>query len=143
MCVKKVILPGLAAGVAMLVIGMGLNQALMFAFPSLNAEYNNTNIYRPWSDPAMSLYFLYPFVLGIVLALAWDKVKVVFKDFKEGDCIRRGASFGFGIWAISSIPGMLVTYSSFQVSALVTATWTLSGLVNGVVAGIIFAKLNK
>jgi uncharacterized membrane protein YraQ (UPF0718 family) len=38
---------------------------------------------------------------------------------------------------------MLITYSSFVVSLLMIISWLVMGLVNGIVAGWIFAKLNK
>lgn len=73
-----------------------------------------------------------------MLAWAWDKTKGLFKGSAE----KRGINFGLVIWLISSIPGMVIIYSSFQVSLLMVFTWTLSGLVNGIIAGLVFVKMN-
>jgi len=136
---KKIIKPGILAGIAMLIVGMTVSYLLHFMFPSLAAEYNNTNIFRSWSDPLMSLYFLYPFTVGLILAWVWQKTKSLFK----GSVKQKGVNFGLAYWLVSSIPGMLITYSSFKTSFLMVLTWLIGGLVNGIVAGLIFVKMDK
>ncbi|MBU0671961.1 MAG: hypothetical protein KJ732_02910 [Candidatus Margulisbacteria bacterium] len=136
--VKKVLLPGLVAGVVLLIVGMGWSFLLNAIFPGLAAEYQNTALFRPWEDPLMSVFFAYPFVLGLALAWVWDKVK----GLVSGGIVSRATSFGLGYWVVASIPGMVITYSSFPVSLLMVITWSISGLVQAIVAGLIFAKLN-
>lgn len=136
---KKFIGPGLIAGVAMLVTGMAVSRFMAFFFPSINVEFVNPAMYRPWNDPLMSLYFLYPFVLGLTLAWVWDKTKDLFKG---KDALWRGKRFGLAYWVAAGIPGMLITYSSFQVSFTMILSWSLSGLFQAIVAGWIFAKMN-
>jgi len=135
---NKIILPGIIVGVVNLILGM-LVSYLFMVFPSVAMDYNNASIMRPWSDPIMSLFFLYPFVLGIILAWAWDKAKVLFK----GTWAERGAKFGLTIFVIDTIPGMLISYSSFPLSLVTIISWTVSGLICAVAAGIILAKINK
>ena len=135
---KKILLPGLLAGIATLAISMALS-FLFMKFPSVSMDYANSNLIRPWKDPLMSLFFLYLFVQGIILAWVWNKSKSLF----QGTAISRGIKFGLSIWLIASVPGMLVTYSCFPLSLLTVISWTVDGLVNGPVAGMIFAKMNK
>lgn len=136
---KKVILSGVAAGVVVLIASMVLSKIFGALMPSLQAEYQ-AGIFRPWNDPLMSLYFLYPFVLGIVLAWVWDKTKSVVKG---ENAVKKGINFGLAYWIVASIPGMLITYSSFVVSLSMILSWTISGLVSAILAGIVFAKINK
>lgn len=137
---KKVILPGILIGVLILVVEMGLSYAANLIFPSLIAEYSNTNLFRPWSDPLMLyLYGAYPFVMGIAFAWAWNKVKVLF----AGGAIQKGFFFGLAFWIVCSIPGMLISYSSFQLSLIMILSWTFSGFAWAVLSGMILAKLNK
>lgn len=136
---KKILLPGIAAGVTLLVAGMALSFLFNAAFPSINVEYANTSLFRPWADPLMSVFFIYPFALGIIFAWVWDKTKTLI----HGTDVQRGLKFGVAAWLVATVPGMIVTYSSFQVSLLIVITWTLIGLANGVISGLIFAKLNK
>lgn len=135
---KKIIIPGLIAGVVMLVVGMGFGFALEALFPNLAAEYNNPALFRPWSDPLMSVYFVEPFVLGVILAWFWSMTKGL---IKQKDAIKKGVYFGLGYWVIT-IPGMIMSYSSFPISLLMTVGWSLSIFIQAICAGILFAKLN-
>lgn len=136
---KRIILPGLLAGAAMLIAGFGINFLFGIIAPAVALEMKNPAIFRPWSDPRMMLYFVYPFILGIVLAWAWSKSKWMFK----GPALHRGIYFGLAYFVVAGIPGMFITYSSFAISATLVLSWLISGFINGVVAGIVLAKLNK
>jgi hypothetical protein len=135
---KKIIWPGIIAGMAMLIMGMAISY-LFRIIPAVAADYENIDIIRSWSNPLMSLIFLYPFVLGIVLALAWGHTSTLFK----GTWSARGIKFGLAYLIVATIPGMLISYSSLQLSFLTIVSWTVSGFVNAAIAGMIFAKMNK
>ena len=126
MVIKK----GLIAGVAALVVGFGINWLAGVIFPSITQEYQNPNIFRPWTDPLMMAYFAHPFILGLVLAYLWDKLKA--KDALE---------FAKLYFIIAAIPGMFVSYTSFQLSLLMILVWTVSGFLQAFVAGLVFARL--
>jgi len=134
---KKVVVPGLIAGVLMLLAGLVLSRVFGIISPSINAEYLNPALFRPWSDPIMSLYFLYPFILGIILAWYWDMTKHLVKG---KTAFEKAYKFGLVYWLIAGLPGMFITYSSFQVSLAMVLAWSISGLVNAVIAGFVFAK---
>ncbi len=137
---KKIILPGILAGIIMLVASMALGYVFqVILFPHLAQEYVN-GIFRSWSDPLMSIYFVYPFILGIILAWAWNMLKPILVQKRKWE---RGICFGFGIWLVSSIPGMIMAYSSFKISLIMTLTWLITGLVDAIIAGIVFSKMNK
>lgn len=135
---KKIILTGLAAGVAMVVVNALLNPIFNLIFPSLKDAYM-TSVFRPWNDPIMMLFFLYPIALGFGLAYVWDKTKSL---FKKSACLN-GLNFGLIYFAVGGIPAFLINYSSFNLPLLMILTWTIMGLVNGLVAGCVLAKLNK
>ena len=136
---KKSFLTGLLVGLFMLLSSMGISMLLQALFPALEQEYARTALFRPWSDPLMFLIFIHPFVVGFALAWAWSKVKETF----HGSVGSRGAKFGLSYWIVATIPGMLISYSSFQVSFGMVLAWTISGLISAVIAGLIFAKWNK
>jgi hypothetical protein len=135
---KKILFPGLIAGVAMLVVGFVVSW-LFGLIPSVAAEMKNAALFRPFSDPRMMLYFVYPFLLGIILAWAWYKSKVLFK----GSAIARGVNFGMSYGILATIPGMLITWSSFAISGITVIGWLVSGFANAIVAGLILTKMNK
>lgn len=137
---RKIFLYGLLAGVLMLVVGLALSQIFNFVFPSLKAEYMNENLIRPWSDPVMSLYFVYPFVFGILAAWVWSKVKPVVPGQTPWQKAWRFALAG---WIVSNIPGMLMSYSTFPISLLMVVSWSLSSLIQFVIAGWVYARFIK
>ncbi|MFA5947639.1 MAG: hypothetical protein WC806_01540 [Candidatus Gracilibacteria bacterium] len=137
---KKIFTSGLVAAVVMIALGMGVGYLFNAIFPSLVYEYNNVNIYRPWSDPLMMLYFLHPILLGFMLAWGWDKIKKIASG-KTDLC--KGVRFGFITFVILTIPGMLISYASFQISLLMILSWTIGSFVQLLIAGMIYAKMNK
>lgn len=136
---KKIIISGIVAGIAVLVLSMLWMNAYGMVFPAVAAEYK-TAMFRPWTDPLMTAFFAYPLILGLALAWAWSRTKSL---FKQEEFWKRGTMFGLSVWLIATIPGMFVTYTSFVVSFPMVLEWTLGGLLYSVVSGIIFAKLNK
>jgi len=136
----KIIKVGLAGGLVMFILSMVMGKVIGVLFPSLMAEYANPGLFRPWSDPLMSLYFLYPFVEGLVVAFVWEMVKEL---CTEKDWVKRGICFGFLFWLLTNITGMLISYSTFPVSFLMIVSWSLSSLVQMLGAGLVNAKMNK
>jgi hypothetical protein len=135
---KKIILPGLAVGLVNFLASMVVSKLFGVIFPSVSAEYQDPNLFRPWTDPLMLLFFVYPFLLGVILAWFWNKTKSIF-----GDDVKGGLRFGLTYWIISTIPGMFVTYTSMPYSLLMIISWLVSGLVTALLAGLILSKLNK
>ena len=133
---KKVILIGLLAGLAMLIVSMALGLLFNLIFPSLAAEYNNTDLFRPWTDPLMYLMLVEPFIVGIILAWIFSVTKSLFKTEKAW---KKGIYFGLCYWLIT-IPGMVMSYSSFPVSLLMVITWSISILIQAMVGGLIYAR---
>ena len=68
---KKIILGGLLTGLAMLIAGMIAGQLVNLLMPSLQTQYANPCLFRPWADWHMNLYFLHPFAVGLALAWIW------------------------------------------------------------------------
>lgn len=137
--IKRVIIPGLIIGIVMLLMGMALSRAYTMAFPQLESQYEDSYLFRPWSDPLMSLFFVHPILVGLVLAWIWDKVKGLFPATQSG--WEKALRFAL-IYAVFSACGMLITYSTFPVSLLMMSSWTLSVFVEGVIGSWILSKLN-
>ena len=133
---KKIFLTGILAGVVILVVEI----LISFAVPSLRTEYENPALFRPWSDVLMQIYYLYPFVLGILLAWFWGKVKIT---IPAGSLFKRAFKFGWMYWLVATIPGMLVSYSSFQISFWMVLSWAIGGLIATVFGVAVIIKLDK
>lgn len=133
----KKIITGIGVGAIMLIVGMAMGQVFDLLASSLKTEYQNPDLFRPWSDPIMSLYFAVPFLTGLILVYVWDAAK---KIVKGGDQTIRGLRFGFIYWIIT-IPGMIMSYSSFTLSLMMVTSWTISNLFQALCAGLLFSKL--
>ncbi|HLZ86377.1 MAG TPA: hypothetical protein VKQ52_04005 [Puia sp.] len=133
---KKIITSGLIAGVVLLVLSiLGLYATIWF-FPTLAAQY-----YDPAFDSQSGRYMIYyahPFVIGLALAWFWDHFKVVLK----GSFLTRGIEFGLAYALVAIFPVMWLTYSALSVSLAMVGTWLAFGLLQGIIAGLVFEKTN-
>ncbi len=136
---KKIVVPGLVAGLAMLVVSMIVGKLFNLAFPSLMAEYQNTALFRPWSDPVMNIYWAQPFILGLILAWIWDMTKSLVAG---GNACVRGCRFGAIYWVVT-VPGMVMSIASFPLSLVMVISWSASILAQALTAGYILALMNR
>jgi hypothetical protein len=133
---KHILTSGLIAGVALLILSvLGLYATIWF-FPTLAAQY-----YDPAFDSQSGrymIYFAHPFVIALALAWFWDRFKGVLK----GSYLTKGIEFGVVYALIAIFPVLWLTYSALNVSLPMVGTWLVFGLLQGVVAGLLFEKLN-
>lgn len=135
----KIIINGLAAGAAMLLTSLVTMPVWNVLFPGIQQEYINPALFRPWSDPLMSLIFVHPFIVGIILAWIWTKIKHI---FKQESLFKKGVSFGL-TYGILTLPGMFISYSTFPVSIYMIMSWTVGGLLQDVIGGIVIARTDR
>lgn len=137
---KHILFLGVLVGIGMLATSFVASFALNILFPSTVQEYQNPALFRPWSDPLMLLYFVHPFMLGIALAFVYERVKTVLPGKTP---LLRGMKFGFIVWLVATLPGMLISYSSFSLSFAMVLTWTLSALFQLIVAGVVLTRFGR
>lgn len=136
---KKVFIPGLVAAIGLLVAGIAIGMLFNVMFPSVKAEYENTQMFRPWDDPLMYIYFLQPFVLAFALAWVWNRAMTFF----SGSVWKIAFYFSLIYWVVAIIPGMIMTLSSFKVSLTMILIWTLTSLFQAWVAMLIIVGMNR
>jgi len=135
---KKILLPGIVIGIVTFIIGMLLTFLFGAIIPGLTDEYSSS-CFRAIDDPLMMLFYLYPLILGIALAWFWDKAKSLYK----GSSSQRALKLAWTYFIIATIPGMYISYTSFEVSFMMVLTWLIGGFINAFVAGLILTKMNK
>ena len=133
---KKKIIIGATSGLIILVISFIVSFVFHFMQPSIELEYENQAIFRSWSDPLMSFYYIEPFLLGCILVWIWGKTKMIFNG---KNTLLKGLRFGFVYWIIA-LPRMLMTFTSFKVSFLMVLSWSISNLISALLSGILFSK---
>lgn len=140
---KKVLVGGVVSGIVLFILMFTVNAFIgNLIHPTMQHEFKN-GAYRSFSDPLMSYIFVHPFVIGIIMAYLF----YLFEPFKnEKEFLPQGLKYGLIIWLIAGLPGMLMTYSAYAeavTSGAMVLTWTVSGLINVLAAGIIIAYLNR
>lgn len=135
---KKLVISTLAAGVVMLVVSLIAGYILSVIFPSLAKEYTNPSLFRPWSDPIMSLFYLYPFILAAVLVILWDKTKKLVSGKTPTE---KAVRFGLMYWLFTNTTGMFISYSTFPVSLTMVVSWSLSSLITILGGSLVIAKM--
>ena len=124
----------------MLAVGMLFGSMFQIRVPVIKTEFENANLFRSWSDPLMLLYFVHPILMGIILAWIWSKTKGL---FSAKSAVVNGLCFALIYWVTATIPGMLISYSSFPISLAMVANWSISNLGQALCAGILFSKTIK
>jgi hypothetical protein len=133
---KKIIVSGLMAGVILLafsVLGLYLT---IWLFPNLAMQYYNP-AFNAGSGRYL-LYYIHPFIISMALAWFWDRFKGVLK----GSFITRGIEFGAIYALIAILPMIWLIYSAMSVSLGMVTSWLAFGLIQGLIAGLVFEKTN-
>ena len=133
---KRIIISGLLAGAVLLIISVtGLYLITLF-FPGIAVQYFDSafNVEQHRNN----LYYAHPFVISLALAWFWSRFKVVLK----GSFITRGVEFGLIYSMVATFPIMWLIYAAMNVSLAMVATWFLLALVQSIIAGLIFEKIN-
>ena len=84
------------------------------------------------------IYFLHPFVISLALSWFWNRTKKVL----AGSFFTRGVEFGLIYALVAIFPMMWLIYSAMSISLAMVSTWFVFGLLQGVIAGLIFEKTN-
>ena len=133
----KKFLIGLVTGFILIGANAGSSLVMNEIFPGLQAEYQNQYIFRKWDDPLMAMFWIVPFINAFVALYVWSICKRVLK----GDTyVSRGFYFAFLYWLVT-IPGMVISYSSFQISEPMVISWTAGNLLQALFTGLIYARL--
>ena len=133
---KKVLISGLVAGVILFVVSYGgLFLAIRF-FPQLFVTYNNPVFYSDGSRDI--LFYLHAFIISLALSWFWER----FKGLLNGPWVLKGLEFGLIYALVALLPVMWITFSSLDITLFMVASWFVYGLVQAVIAGIVFARIN-
>lgn len=133
---KKVLTTGLIGGIVLFIISYGgLFLSIRF-FPELFVTYNNPLFNSDGSKDI--LFYLHAFIISFALSWFWERFKGLF----HGPFILRGLEFGLVYAIVALLPVMWITFSSIDITFIMVASWFLYGLVQAVLAGILFAKIN-
>ncbi len=133
---KKVIVSGLVAGfILIFLLVAGLYVTIWF-FPGVAMQY-----FDPAFDTEpgrMRFYYLHPFVLSLALSWFWAR----FKGVLSGSFLTRGIEFALIYVMVAIFPMMWLLYSAMNVSFILVSMWFVFALVQALIAGLVFEKMN-
>lgn len=124
----------LMAGLLVLAASMLMMYAAAFALPSLSEEYYST-VFRSSTFEAQWLVYVHPFVLSAALLWFWRHLKDQLNGGRVGQAVEFGARYG----VVAMLPVLLLTFSAIDISFLMVITWLFYGMVQAMVAGLVFA----
>jgi len=133
---KKILISGLIAGSVLFILSYGgLYLAVKF-FPTLFVEYNNPLFNSDGSRDV--LFYMHAFIISFALSWFWERFKGLFK----GPFILRGLEFGLVYSIIALLPVMWISFSALDITVTMVLSWFIYGLMQAIVAGLVFAKIN-
>lgn len=133
---KKVILPGIVAGIVLLALSYLVLFTIIRLLPSMAEEYYNP-IFWPGADRAF-LFYIHPFILGFALSWLWNR----FKPLLQSSGWMRGMELGLVYVLVATLPSMWITFSAISVSLVMVSSWLVYGWVQATMAGLVFSKMN-
>ncbi len=133
---KKIVIAGLIAGIVLLILSILGLYITIWLFPTIALQYFDP-AFNVQTDRVM-LYYLHPFIISFALSWFWIR----FKGALKGAFLTRGIEFGLIYVLVAVFPMMWLIYSALNVSLSMVITWFLLALVQGIVAGLVFEKMN-
>lgn len=132
----KVLKFGAIAGILLFIVSYGgLFLSIQF-FPEFFVEYNNPLFNSDGSRDL--LFYTHAFVISFSLSWFWERFKSLF----VGNFILKGLEFGLIYSLVALLPVMWITFSSMDITLTMVASWFIYGLMQAVIAGLFFAKVN-
>lgn len=133
---KRIFLSGLLAVAVLSILSYGGLFLTVQFFPSLFVDYNNPLFNSDGSRDV--LFYAHAFVLSLALSWFWERFKGLFK----GSFMLRGLEFGVVYALVALMPVMWITFSSLDITFPMVLSWFFYGLIQSMVAGVIFAGIN-
>ena len=133
---KKILFSGLVAGTILFIVSYGGLYVGVNLFPALFMEYINPLFNSDGSRDI--LFYLHAFIISFALAWFWDRFKGLF----NGPFLLRGLEFGLVYALVALLPVMWITFSALDITVIMVSSWFLYGLVQSLIAGLVFAKIN-
>lgn len=133
---KKIVYSGIVAGIILFIVCYGGLFLSVRFFPEVFFEYNNPLFNSDGSRDL--LFYMHAFIISMALSWFWDRFKSLF----QGHFMIRVLEFGFVYAIVALLPVMWITFSSLDITFLIVCSWFVYGLIQAVVAGVVFAKIN-
>jgi hypothetical protein len=129
MDIKKVIISGLVAGLAILMI------LIVGMVSGIISSPNYTSTPTLWKEMTGNWWYqitAWDFIEGILYAAVFS---ILFNGI-PGSGWRKGLNYGIILWLVATVPAMALIYLTMTVPDTIVVSWLISGLVSLAIAGI-------
>jgi len=125
------------AGVAVVVFAAGVGMLTSGWLFNWVYEIEPTSVWKMMDIPPME-YHIGALVLSVVLAAFYELLK---RGIPGRGFVAKGLMYGFFVWAVGTLPGMLATHTFMNVATEVVVYLMLMGLVTMPLEGLIIAAI--
>lgn len=125
----------LGSAFVMFVIGGLFHVFIPWIDPSIEAEYRNTGLFRPWDGWTRYYMMVHPF--GVSLPFTFGYI-LLEQSLLPTSILRGkfgGLTYGIALFILGSLPVFLLNYASFQVSTKVIVAWAAQNCIQYTSAG--------
>ena len=95
-----------------------------------------------WNDMSGN-WWIYSLVFNLIVGLLLMLVYAVFYRGLPDKGAVRGLQYGFWIWLVGMVPGLLITLLMLAVPTELVVVWLVSGLFNYLIVGLIMGAMYK
>ncbi len=96
------------------------------------------NVWKPMEGPPGVMFMIGSLVLSIILVFVYALIN---KGIPGNNKLVKGLVFGLCVWAVGVFPGMFVIHSFMTVANTVIVYWTVWGLIQVPLKGMIIAVI--
>ncbi len=98
------------------------------------------------SDPSLwkvmtGNWWLTSLIADLVIGLVLTLVYTIFYKSVPDKGVGKGIQYGFWIWLVGSVPGLIMTFVTMAVPEELVVLWLVTGLINYLVIGIILGSM--
>lgn len=93
-----------------------------------------------WADMTGNWWFT-ALISDIIIGLVLGLVYTLFYNSIPDQGIGKGIQYGFWVWLVGTVPGLIMTFLTLAVPAELIVTWFITGLLNYIVVGLILGVM--
>lgn len=97
-----------------------------------------TNVWKPMTGCPGAKFMIGSFIMCVILAYVYALIN---KGIPGNGKAAKGIVFGLCVWAVGMLPGMFATRAFMTVNPTVVFYWTILGLIQTPIEGIIIAAI--
>ena len=126
------------ASAVVFAVGVVFHFGVKTLAPSIQTEYENAELFRPWAGWTSTYMLVHPFLFGVIFSAVY-----LVLNSPNGPLAgwRGGAIYGAGVFLVGSLPVFLLAFASFKVSPEVIGCWVAQNLCQCVAAGAAIGAL--